>query len=157
MPVEPVTFTYMLPFIQTFLANRGLTEYHVVISATSEFKQAFKENTQTPFIEAVNNFVSTAYNKDIFYQDKSEEYIFLHFKTEVAENIVKRIVNDLQKQYESEWIKHRVPSLFSTTMHRLQEPQFLALSVCHFQQHNGFEDTQTIIDIYFDHLQNLKT
>jgi hypothetical protein len=80
-----VQFSYALPFMQTFLANRGLTEYHIYISTSSLFLKAFQENTQKTFIDTVYEYISEKYNKDIFYQGKSQDetngdYICLHFR-----------------------------------------------------------------------------
>lgn len=152
-----VQFTYALPFMQTFLANRGLTEYHIYIATTSLFLRAFQENTHKSFIETVYDYIGEKYNKDIFYQGRSRDetngdYICLHFKTEVAESIVKRIVEDIKIHYETHWIKHRIPSLFSTIQDQLQQPQYLANAISHFQECNGFNVTQQVIDIYFEQL-----
>jgi hypothetical protein len=153
------TFTYILPFIQTFLANKGLTEYHIHISTTTHFKQAFYDNTQTEFITVVNDFVALHYKNDVFYQGKAFDkdyncdYIFIHVKSEGGEHIVSRMVQDLTKQYDNEWTKHRVPNLFSIVQQDLStNPIYFARSISHFQESNGFEVTQHIIDIYFDHL-----
>jgi hypothetical protein len=153
-------FTYALPFIQTFLANRGLTEYHIHVKPPPLFNRAFFENTQKEFVDAVYDYISAKYNKDIFYQGKAHdevfgEYIFLHFKTEVAEGIIKRVVDDISKHYDEEWIKHRIPSLFALTRHNLEEAPFFANALSHFQEENGFEATQHIIDIYYNHLSSL--
>jgi hypothetical protein len=156
---QATTFTYILPFIQTFLANRGLTEYHILIKTTACVKQAFFDNTETTFMSAINNFIATRYEKKIFYQGQSIDtdykcdYIYLHLKSETAESTIICIINDLNKQYATEWIKYRVPRLFSIVQHKLStNPLYFAKSISHFQEENGFDVTQGIIDIYFDHL-----
>jgi hypothetical protein len=156
---QATTFTYILPFIQTFLANRGLTEYHIQIQTTVCFKQAFLDNTETTLMSAINNFIATNYQKEIFYQGQSMDpdykcdYIYLHLKSETAESTVIRIINDLNKQYTTEWMKHRVPRLFSMVQQKLSNnPSYFAKSISHFQEENGFDVTQSLIEIYFDHI-----
>lgn len=153
------TFTYVLPFIQTCLANRGLTEYHILIKTTTSFKQAFLDNTQTTFMSAINEFIATNYQKEIFYQGQSVdkenecESIYLHLKSETGEATVVRIIEDLNKQYTIDWIKHRVLRLFSMVQQKLSSsPLYFANSISYFQEENGFDVTQGLINIYFEHL-----
>ena len=156
---QATTFTYIIPFIQTFLAGRGLTEYHIFVKTTQCYKQAFLDNTQTTFMSAINEFIATRYKKEIFYQGQSIdkendcESIYLHLKSETGEATVVQIIEDLNNKYKTEWIKHRVLRLFSMVQHKLStSPLYFAKSISHFQQDNGFDVTQSLINIYFDHL-----
>jgi hypothetical protein len=151
-----VEFTYALPFIQTFLANRGLTEYHVYVKTTPEYKEAFRFNTQTNFTQMIDDYIANKYKKDIFYQgigeDNNKEFIYLHFKSEVAEAITQRITEDLKRQYETIWIKHRIPSLCLMVKHNLKQTLYLANALSHYQKDNGFQEAQCMINLFFEHM-----
>jgi hypothetical protein len=154
-------FKYTMPFIQTFLANKGLTEYHISLHIDNTFIQAFYDNTQQSFFNTIYNYIAENYKVHIFYQGfdelaleekKHTSYIYVHFKSEIAENIVKQIVDDLNKKYYCEWRKFCIPSLFSIVNENLKNSRYLANAISHFQQQNTFEDTQYIISLYYDNL-----
>jgi hypothetical protein len=94
-------------------------------------------------------------NSVLHFGFETSVFNFQGCKTEVAEFIVTRIVEDLKKHYETHWIKHRIPSLFSTIQDQLVQPQYFANAISHFQECNGFNVTQQVIDIYFEHIQSL--
>ncbi len=155
--LQPVTFTYALPFIQSFLANRGLTEYHIYIDASPQYVKAFLENTGEPFTTTVYDYIANKYKNDIFFQGIESdhdhgEFICLHFKSESAESLTTSVVTDLRNKYDNEWITHRIPSLLTMIKHNLNETPYLANAISHFQNENGFEETQCLINVYFDHL-----
>ena len=154
--VEP--FTYFLPFSQSHIAEKGLSEYHIQIHTDTHFLQGFYDNTKKSYIDVVYNFINEHFDKDIFYQGKiiepNNHLICLHCKSQNAEQIMKKIVNGLINQFNTNWIKQRIPSLFSIVYNELQNEQYLVKSLSNYQNKNGYETTQFMIDVYFDHIKS---
>jgi hypothetical protein len=155
---EQRIFFHIYPIFQSDRTSHS-KEYHIYYTVEDTFEQTFLDDTKIAFFDVVidyaketykNHYITLGhdYNHD---RDGCRDYIWLHLKDETAKNDIQSIITDLNHKYNRDWSKYRVPKLLSIIKSILTtDPEYLAQSVSHHQEVQGYKVTQDVLYIVFN-------
>lgn len=122
-------FEYSSPCMIYELTKQNLKEFQIKLNVTKAFSEIFYENAKKTFLEVVYCYLHTKHSNiiqsqgiDYHFDDdnvrKPHIYIHLDLNDNINQNM-KIIIDDLHNEYETNWIKYRIPRLMTVIKHQM--------------------------------------
>lgn len=151
-------FYFVAPCGQWML-DGDLKEYHIHTHLECSFMESFHGHKGCCFHDEITEFLTKSFEcelKCIGYDSTNCEeghtaYIWVQIHK--SNDIIRDIIDSLNNKYYSEWVTYRVPKLLTILKTCIKDDaKFLAQSVSHHQKLNGFQTTQDVLHVLFEHI-----
>jgi hypothetical protein len=151
-------FEASCPCMKYELTKMNIKEFQIKHYIDNEFLEVYYENNNKTFLETVYSFIRIKYSNIIkkqgidfhFNHDNVRKpHIYIHLDLNDNTNkIVKEVINDLQKEFETNWIKPRVPRLTTIIKNKVvnDNPTFQQALICYENKHDS-SNTKTMMHV----------
>jgi hypothetical protein len=145
--------------LQWNINKQGNVEYHIRYKVKKSFETNFLEATQEDFSTVVYDYIEEHFKHlyvSIGYDSNygvygCKKYTWIHLNMTTAKDDITLIMTQLHQVYTNNWSKHNICKLTAIIKNKIAEDAtYLAQSVSHYQNINGFHATQSALHIMFN-------
>ena len=150
-------FTYSAPFLHYDLTKESKKEFQIKYNVNNEFLESYYESNKKTFLECVYAYIKEKYSDVVrkqgidFHYNEDERYthIYVHLDLNNSTNqVIQKIVDDLDDQYRTNWIKFRVPKLMTIIKNKLRTNHIFHDALQKYQFKHGKDDTDKFLHVY---------
>lgn len=151
-------FQYSCPCMKYELTKKNIKEFQIKYNVSNEFLESFYENNKKTFLENVYSFIHLNHSNLIKYQGIDFHYnnenirkphIYVHMDLNDNTNeVIKTIINDLHNEYETNWIKNRVPRLMTIIKNQIKKDNdVFQQALKSYESNHNINTTETMLHI----------
>lgn len=166
-------FECSCPCMKYELTKKNIKEFQIQYNVTDEFLESYYENNKKTFLETVYSYIHLHYPNIIKQQginfhynkmDVRKPHIYVHIDlNEDTNTVIKKIINDLHNEYETNWKQYRVPKLMTIIKNQINKnDETFQKALKFYQSNHNSNNTETMIHIlsnqilwYYDHISFL--
>jgi len=150
-------FQYSCPCMKYELTQNNIKEYQIKYNVSNEFLENFYENKKKTFLEVVYSYIRLNHSNiikhqgiDFHYNDDNirKPHIYIHTNlNENANQVIEVIVNDLQNEYTTNWIHHRVPRLMTIIKNQMKNNETFQQALTSYKTKNNSISTDAMMHV----------
>jgi hypothetical protein len=155
-------FVHSAPCLNYELAKQNIKEFQILFNINNEFLESYYENNKKTFLECVytyirHNYINTIRKLGIgFHYDDNMRYPHIYVHLDLNDNtnkVIQKIVDDLENQYRTNWIKFRIPKLMTLVKNQMKKDKSFQEALESYVTHHGKNDTDTLLHVYSNHIK----
>lgn len=151
-------FEFSAPCSKYELTKKNIKEFQIKHKLSQEFLEIYYEHNKQTFLECVYTYIRLTYSNvikeqgvDFHYDDSNTRtpHIYIHVDlNENANKVVQTIIDDLHKQFLTQWVKSKIPKLMTIIKHKLNDNDTFQHALESYRSKHGVEKTKTFQHVY---------
>lgn len=155
-------FIHSSPCLKYDLTKKNIKEFQIHYSLDYQFLETYYENNKKTFLETVYSYIEGKFSDVIrkqgidfhYIESIRHPHIFIHLDLNHDTNqIIQKIINDLETQYHTVWIKQRIPKLMTLVTNSLNNQNNRKTALESYKDRYGQLATDRALHIYKDHVR----
>ncbi len=155
-------FVFSAPCLKYDLTLRNIKEFQIKYNLNYDFLESYYENNKITFLQCVYSYIKKHYSDiikkqgiDFHYVERIRHpHIYIHLDLNNTTNqVIQKLVDDLENQYKTKWIKQRIPKLMTLVINTLNYTDNFETALESYKNKYGQLNTDNALHVYKDHIR----
>lgn len=137
------------------LTKKNIKEFQITYNVSNEFLESFYENNKKTFLETVYSYIQLKYSiikqqgiDSHYVEDIRRPHIYIHLDlNDNTNNIIKTIIDDLNDEYEKNWIQFRVQKLMTIIKNGVRNNVTFQQALSFYENKHSSQDTERMMHV----------